>query len=59
MRLRPLTSITIILGLMWPALSHASQIQLSPEPAQRALAVSATVVTWGASGSSTTSASTA
>jgi hypothetical protein len=41
MRLRPLTSIAIILGLMWPALSHASQIQLAPEPAQRALAVSA------------------
>ena len=41
MRLRPLTSITIILGLMWPALSRASEIQLAPKPAQRALAVSA------------------
>jgi len=41
MRLRPLMSITITLGLLWAALSRASEIQLAPEPAQRALAVSA------------------
>ncbi len=44
MRLRLLISIHIVLVLMVPVLSRASEIQLSPRPAQRALAVSAIMI---------------
>ena len=44
MSLRPLMSIIIVAGLVWPALSRASEVQVTPKPAQRARAVSAIII---------------
>lgn len=44
MRFRPFMFIIILVGIMWPTLSRASEIQLAPKPAQRAPAVSAIMI---------------